>query len=120
MSNQSDKEEFQNIPESCSDAGGSFKMGYLNNTDTKRDVQVSVFHEDTEILYQEASLGPESDDNSNSESIHGVGCFGEAYQVEVDVTGYEPEEYSFLAETGGFLTIAINPDELFIIYTLGD
>jgi len=112
------KEEFKNIPDSCSASDDMFQMSLVNNTDTDRDVGFSLFHNDTEFLFQQVNLGPENGDNG--ETIRGISCFGERYRIEVDAEGYQTNEQSFFAEEGGFLTIVINPGESRIVYTLGD
>ncbi|WP_128906596.1 hypothetical protein [Halorubrum amylolyticum] len=115
-----EREEFEGIPDSCSESNGMFQMNIVNNTNTDRDVSFSLFHNDTEFLFQRVSLGPENGGSDNGETIRGISCFGEQYRLEIDVEGYQTDEHTFFAEEGGFFTIAINSDELFIIYTLGD
>lgn len=118
--NTTEREEFKDIPDSCSANNDMFQMSLVNNTNTDRDVSFSLSHNDTKFLFQRVSLGPENGDSDNGETIRGISCFGERYRLEVNVEGYQTGKQSFFAEEGGFLTIIINPDKLRIIYTLGD
>lgn len=119
MFSQSDKEEFQNIPESCS-SEDRFFIGINNNHNQPHKVSISMFDGDTEILYQEMSLTQDSDTSSDAEDITTAGCYGETYSIRVNVDGRKPVEREFTAETGGFLAVNIHSNRISVVFSFAD
>lgn len=120
MSNESDKEEFQDIPESCSPED-QFFIAVNNQQDQSHQVSISMFDDGSEILYQEISLTQDSHStSSDAEDIRAAGCYGNSYSIEVNVSGREPVEREFTAKSSGFLAVNIHSDRVSIIFSTAD
>ncbi|WP_128906754.1 hypothetical protein [Halorubrum amylolyticum] len=119
-SSQSDKDEFQNIPDSCS-SEDLFLIDVNNNNDQPHQVTISLFNDEREMLYQEMSLTEDSRETTNdSEIIRSAGCYDKPYSVEVNVSERESVERDFNPKSGGFLSVIIKSDETDIIFSTAD